>query len=561
MNSFEASNPTTILDDQSLHFGSIEKSQFLQKLQDVAGACFDFKNGPPVQRNSEHGFMLDIKQIFDASHISGNGEGLDSVIKKFQEAILSQSVNFASPSFLAHPDNGTGVAAVLGDMARGMMHQNLVSYEYSPAATYAEYALLKQLRALVGYEDTQVARTTVQSPGFFESFIFGKKNDDSSFVPPESLSDAGGAFVFGGTGANFSCLLAARESLKKKLQKENRVYNPRRTRILTKLPFAHYSMRRAGALLGLGNDDLSPQQLADLKLSKDFRVNVASQNFKMDLVDLERQIDHTLSAGDDILAIFALAGDSRIMSFDDLDAICDIAEKYGIWVHADACEGGQCLFSPQTRHVMNGIERVNSVSLDPHKTLMLPYALSLFFLRDLDAMDYIDASTSLIRLGSLSLGTYTPNVGSKDFSSLRLWFLLKHWGWTRIAQEIERRHTLAVEVSALIKNAPDMLMIHSQVEHNAVGFVFKPAGLQLDEQGIQELVVLNKKIHHALNSEADFYVHMMMCRDDEGVIAPHQPDVAILRMMFGNPVTTLDIAKACLTRISALGNELYNTTR
>lgn len=550
---------TALLHDikqEALHFGDIDKSAFLGKLEEIAKHCFDFKNGPPIKKNSASGFELDIEDVMSASNIATRGESLDTVIHKFRHSILNQSVNFASPSFLAHPDNGASVAAVLGDFARGMMHQNLVSYEYSPAATYAEYALLKQLRSLIGYKDAG-AHKPEQAPGFFDSYVFGKQADANAFKAPESLGDAGGAFVFGGTGANFSCLLAAREHLKRKLQRENKIYNPRRTKILTKLPFAHYSMRRAGSLLGLGNTDLTPQQLTEHKLSSDFRVDIASRNFKVDLVDLERQIDTTLSAGDDILAIFALAGDSRIMSFDDLDAICDIAEKYDIWVHADACEGGQCLFSPNTRHVMKGIERVNSVSLDPHKTLMLPYALSLFFLRDIENMDYIDASTSLIRLGSLSLGTYTPNVGSKDFSSLRLWFLLKHWGWERIAAEIDRRHTLALEAATYINNSPDLVMLHSQVEHNAVGFVFKPAQLKLDEKGIELLVKLNKQIHHALNGEADFYIHMMMCRDDEGRLSTVRPDVAILRMMFGNPSTTPDIVFSCLQRISKIGNELF----
>lgn len=542
---------------EPLYFSERGAGFFVRQLNDMAERCVAFKNGAPVKNKPDHPFRLDVDRIRKASAISDAGEPLGAIIEQFDNAVLSQSLNFGSPAFLAHPDNGASIAAVVGDFARAMMHQNMVSYEYSPAATYAEYELLLQIRKLIGYDmgATEPSNSGAK-PGFFDSYVFGQASGGGN--APLEVGEAGGAFVFGGTGANLSGLLAARESLKQKLQRAGEIYDPRRACVLTKVPFAHYSLRRAITLLGLGNSDLTSQQLADLGVDADPRVNVESSSFRMDLLDLERKINRTLERGRQILAIFALAGDSRMMSFDDLEKIAVLGEKYKIWVHADACEGGQCLFGRESRARLRGIERVNSVSIDPHKTLLLPYSLSAFFLRDKKDMQLIDANTSLIRLGSSSLGTYTPNVGSKDFASLRLWFMLKHWGWARLADEIDRRHRLALTAAQKINELPSFKLINPGVEHNAVAFTYCPSDFFRSGGSVDSLNARNKEIHYRLNCESEFYIHMMMSRDDDDVLARGKADITILRMMFGNPNTTEDIVFRCLSRIDAIGKDVFS---
>lgn len=541
---------------------------FLNHLRKVVQSCLDFKESPPVNRTNGGHFQVNVDSIIKSSKITAEGNFLKDVINSFSENILDQSLNFGSPSFLAHPDNGSSIAAILGDVARGLMQQNLVSYEYSPAATYVEYTLLQQIREVIGFKTKSATAFSVRQKksGFFDNFIFGQTSINEA---PEGSSDnvdeedfsvgiAGGSFVFGGTNANLACLLAAREKLKKKLVQQGKIFDPRKVRVLTKLPFAHYSMRRSALLLGLENNDLSDEDLKDMGLSRNVAVNVDSRNYKMDLYDLEVKINETLDNGEEILCIFAIAGDSRMVSFDDLRGISEIAKKYDIWVHADGCEGGQCLFSPRRRHLLDGVENVNSISLDPHKVLMVPYNLSIFMLRDIEDMDLIDIGTSLVRLGSLSHGTYTPGIGSKDFASLRLWFLLKHLGWEKLAQEIDRRHELAKETADIINASTDFLLINKNVEHNAVAFIFCPKAYQHSAQfDLEELNLINKKIHHRLNCESGYYLHMMASQDDDMVLSPDKKNITILRAMYGHPDTNIDIVKNCLEEVKRLGYEIF----
>lgn len=537
---------------------------FLDHLQQIVDKCLDFKDSPPVKLDESGEFNVDVNAIMQISQIKSGGTKLDSVIQDFSKNILDQSLNFGSPAFLAHPDNGSGIAAMLGDVARGMMQQNLVSYEYSPAATYVEYALLQQIREVIGYKINNPTgfSASQKKSGFFDNYIFGQSDkqheNDNDNQEDFSVGLTGGAFVFGGTNANFTGLLAAREKLKQKLAKNGKIYDPRKAKILTKVPYAHYSMRRSASLLGLGNSDLTDEQIRDMNLSRDMRVNVESKNYKMDAYDLELKINKVLEAGEEVMSIFAIAGDSRMVSFDDLREITKVAEKYDIWVHADGCEGGQCLFSPRRRHLWDGVENVNSLSLDPHKVLMIPYNLSIFMLRDIEDMGLIDIGTSLVRLGSLSHGTYTPGIGSKDFASLRLWFLLKHLGWDRLAQEIDRRHDLAKETAKIVEEMPDLLLINKHIEHNAVAFTFcPPEYLNSSNFNLDEINTVNKQIHHRLNCQSGYYLHMMASQDDDAIMSKDRKDITILRAMYGNPNTTIDIVKSCLNEVVRIGHEIF----
>jgi len=495
---------------------------FQQKLNRVLDKCLEFRSGPPLIKDR----FPDRDEFRKLCSFSDRGEKLDDILSEFSTHIARHSVNFSSPQFLAHPDNGGSASAILGDFASSLINQNLVSHDYSPAATFLEFELIQFLRRLVGFET---------------------RDPENS-----SILEAAGAFVFGGTSANYCGLHAARERLRARLREQGKVYNPRKVRVLANRPFTHYSMRRSLHMLGLGNTDLSSEQRTELGVPEECLEPVATKNFKMDLDDLERKIELVLSRGEEIMSIFAVAGDSRMMSFDDLVAIRKISDRYNLWVHVDACEGGQCLFGRRQRKLFRGIEEMNSISLDPHKVLMLPYNLSLFLLRDIEDVKLVSIATTVIRLGEGSFGTITPGIGSKNFMSLKLWFLLKHWGLETLANEIDRRHDLAMYAAEKIKKSADMTLLNTEVEHNAVGFVYCPKE-RLPGMTVADLNVLNEQIHGYLNRESPYFVHLMGSRDDDYILSNKGEMAVHLRMMFGNPHTTEADIDGCLEEISIAG--------
>lgn len=488
--------------------------------QEVVRMGVEFKQRAPLIALPEDGRETAIGPV-----ITDSGEPLSTLVKWLDSVVFAGSLNLGSPTFLAHPDNGSSTAAVLGDIASAFLNQNLSSIDYSPVATVLERGLLAELRAVVGFPSSQGAGALT----------------------------AGGGIVFGGSQANFSGLLAAREHLRRRLADQGLRFDPRRTRVVANRPYSHFSLRRSLHLLGLGNADLTDEQLADEGLDRECLRDVAVDGFRTDPADLEREIVATRKRGEDVMAVFAVAGDSRFMSFDDLDALCDVAHQHDVWVHVDACEGGQVLFSPRTRHLMRGVERADSVSIDPHKVLLVPYNVSAFFLRDPGWLGYFATNpTTLINQEEDSLGGTVPGINSKGFISLKLIMMLRHVGWRRIAEEIDRRHEMALFAAQLIDEHPRLRLLNPEVEHNAVGFAYVPS----PQPRLDAINDLNREIHHQLNRTTPYFVHAFPSRDGHGVVAAESGSVLALRMMFGNPLGGPREIAGAIEAVAALGDRL-----
>jgi L-2,4-diaminobutyrate decarboxylase len=158
----------------------------------------------------------------------------------------------------------------------------------------------------------------------------------------------------------------------------------------------------------------------------------------------------------------------------------------------------------------------------------------------------------LISQDEMSLGSYTPAVNSKSFISLKLLFMLQHWGWDRLAAEIDRRHELARLAACWIEEQPALRLINPDVTHNAVAFMYIPEGIKDAER----LNRLNRAIHERLNMGTSFFVHAFPARDDEARVRADKGSVFTLRMMFGNPLTTWAIVRECLENAVKIGYEL-----
>ena len=494
---------------------------FQAALDSLVQSCAAFKFAKPHVVPPTVMSRADLRR---AATVTEEGRSLPELVSRLSEVVFPACLNFSAPTFFGHPDAGNSTAGILGDIANAFLHQNLSSFDYSPAATVVETALLQTLRQVVGYP-TALA---------------------------DNASSPGGGVVFGGSGANFSCLLAAREHLKRTHTEQGRVFDPRRTRVLANRPFTHFSLRRSLHMLGLGNRDLTPEQRQELGLAEESLHELATSGFRVDADDLERQIEVVRARGEDILCVFAVAGDSRFMAFDDLRRITEITRRHHLWLHVDACEGGQVLFSPNRRHLMDGVEQADSISLDPHKVLLVPYNVSLFFLRDASWLRYFSGDpATVINQDEDSLGGFTPTINSKSFISLKLLLMLQHWGWKRIADEIDRRHQLAKAAAEWIEAEPRLRLINPGVDHNAVAFMYADPDRPMSPD---ELNSLNKAIHQRINMGTDYFVHAFPARDDEARVRTDKGTIYPMRMMFGNPLSTWELVQECLEAVLKAGS-------
>lgn len=432
-----------------------------------------------------------------------NPKNLKEVIKECKEKIINGSVNFSSENFLAFPDCGNSIAAICGHFLYGMLNQNLInSIHCSPTATFVEISVINWLRELIGYNITK---------------------------KPKDILDVGGINVPGGTLANTTALLLAREKIIPKTMQKGLIGKGKQLKMFIPEGIGHYTSKAAMAWLGLGTENI-----VEVKTTKDFTI---------DKEDLVRKIE--LQKKDSIpFVIIAYAGDSRTMAIDDFVGISKIAKKYNMWFHIDACHGASLCFSNKLRYKVKGINLADSVTLDPHKVLFTPYTLSYLLVKNQKDIRPIAGISDLITKEKYSFGQITPFLGSRSFNSLKLWFLIKNLGKKNIGYLIEKRYGMVKYFASLVEKESDFYLMNNIVI-NSAAYIYVPKELKekLDKDpsknNVNLINELNLRIQKRMFKEGKFYVHTFKLNDFKNVLGAGDDKVyQMQRLMLGNPLTT-----------------------
>ncbi len=233
--------------------------------------------------------------------------------------------------------------------------------------------------------------------------------------------------------------------------------------------YVHASVVKALGMLGLGRASV--------------RVVSRDAAGRLDLDGLETAL-RGLAGRPAILV--GTAGDVNTGDFDPLQAMADLAQRYGCWLHVDGAFGLFAAVSPKTRALVGGVERADSVCVDGHKWLNVPYDTGFAFVRD-PALHAAAFSASAAYLGSEGLAR--PVFGnlalemSRRARSLPVWATLRAYGRGGYREMVERHLALARRVAAQVDAAPDLERL-ADVHLNVVCFRYRPAGVpegSLDE--------------------------------------------------------------------------------
>ena len=232
--------------------------------------------------------------------------------------------------------------AVFADALASAMNQNAASWRNAPAATAVEKRVIRWLCALFGLGDA-----------------------------------AFGTLVPGGSFANITGLkLAMNRSLGRNLETWDPEESPHLA-ATAQLRFyvskqAHYSFRKAIDLLGLGHGQLRKIPVDGL--------------FRVDLAALEAALLADRAAGLVPCCVIGIAGTTNTGSIDKLDKLADLAAAHGCWYHVDAAYGGAVMLSEKYRPMLRGIERADSITVDPHKWFYVPFEAGGILVRDGDLL-------------------------------------------------------------------------------------------------------------------------------------------------------------------------------
>ena len=430
-----------------------------------------------------------------------NGLGNQAAIERAIEYFLKDSLSVHHPQCVAHLHCPSLVVSQAAEVLINATNQSMDSWDQSPSATIIEIKLIEWLRAQVGYP----------------------------------AGDAG-VFTSGGTQSNLMGLMLARDAFYQRqghsVQQHGITGDLRKIKVLCS-ENAHFSVQKNMALLGHGYQSV---------------VQVKSDEFaRMDVSDLKAKLAQAEANGEQILAIVATAGTTDAGAIDPLREIAGIAAEHNIWVHVDAAWGGALLLSEKYRDYLDGLERVDSVTLDFHKQYFQTISCGAFLLKDerhYELMRYqaaylnseFDEEAGVPNLVSKSLQT------TRRFDALKLWMGLEALGQKQYAAIIDHGVTLAQEVAKFVTSEPRLELV-MQPQLASVLFRYRPEQLT----DIAQIALFNQRIGDALLDSG---------RANVGVT--ENQGITCLKLTLLNPTVTLEDVKVLLALVEKTANQLLN---
>lgn len=432
-----------------------------------------------------------------------NGLGNQAAIERAIEYFLKDSLSVHHPQCVAHLHCPSLVVSQAAEVLINATNQSMDSWDQSPSATIIEMKLIEWLRTQVGYQ----------------------------------AGDAG-VFTSGGTQSNLMGLMLARDAFFARqghsIQQDGLVGNLRKVKVLCS-ENAHFSVQKNMALLGLG------YQCVTLVKTDEFA--------RMDLNDLRDKVAQAQANGDQVLAIVATAGTTDAGAIDPLRAIAKLAAEHQIWVHVDAAWGGALLLSEKYRDYLDGIELVDSITLDFHKQFFQTISCGAFLLKEERHYELMRYQAAYLN-SEFDEAAGVPNLVSKSlqttrrFDALKLWMGLEALGQKQYAAIIDHGVTMAQEVAQYVTSEAALELV-MKPQLASVLFRYRPE--QLAGSSDAAIALLNQKIGDALLESG---------RANVGVT--EHSGVTCLKLTLLNPTVTLEDVKVLLALVEKTAQQLLN---
>jgi aromatic-L-amino-acid decarboxylase len=341
-----------------------------------------------------------------------DGETFDALLKDVEQLILPGVTHWQSPNWFAYfPCNASG-PGILGDLlASGLGVQGML-WSTSPACTELETHVMDWLVGMLG-------------------------------LPQKFLSSNTGGGVIQDTASSavLCALLAARERAtgyttnKKGGNGRLVAYASTQT---------HSSLEKAAMIAGIGTDNL--------------RLIEVDEEFAMKPDSLARQVEADRKAGLVPCFVCATVGTTSSNAMDPVRGIGEVCQKNNLWLHVDAAMSGTAMVCPEFRHLQDGVELADSYNFNPHKWMGANFDCSCFWVAD---------RKSLIQTLSI-LPEYLRNQATESgavidyrdwhiqlgrrFRSLKLWFVIRHYGIEGLQHNVRVHVRLAQDFAAWVKN-------------------------------------------------------------------------------------------------------------
>ncbi|UYI48291.1 putative pyridoxal-dependent aspartate 1-decarboxylase [Vibrio natriegens] len=479
--------------------------------------------------------LREIEKDFSSAQIPEQPEFVSDHTEHLLDTLVSHSVHTSAPSFIGHMTSALPYFLMPLSKIMIALNQNLVKIETSKAFTPLERQVLGMLHRLI------YARPNT----FYDQWM-------------HSANHSLGAFCSGGTIANITALWVARNKAlkadgkfkgveKEGLFKAMKHYGYEGLAIMVS-ERGHYSLKKAADVLGLGQEGL-------VAVKTDANNRIIVDDLKAKISDLKKQNIKPI-------AVIGVAGTTETGNIDPLASIAEVCQEHDCHFHVDAAWGGATLMSNHHRHLLNGVELADSVTIDAHKQLYIPMGAGMVLFKDPDAMKSIEHHAQyILRKGSKDLGSHTLE-GSRSGMAMLVYaamHIISRPGYELlIDQSIEKARYFA----DLIKKQDDFELV-SEPELCLLTYRYLPPKIR---EALEKADGTQKEKLNELINELTQFIQKRQRETGKSFVSRttlnpehwERMSTIVFRVVLANPLTSTDIFDAVLDEQRLIAQQAPN---